>query len=455
MADERAHCARCGLAVHGKTEPISPGSRIDGRYVVDRRLGGSMGTVLLARDVHLERRVAIKLLPDIASTKQRDAFEHEARALASVRHDGVVAVHSFGVYGSQLFFTMEFVEGAALGAIIAEHSAHGTTVPLHRALDVLMSVSSGLSAVHAVGILHRDIKPENIVIEAETGRAVLVDFGIAVSDTESTDIAVAGTPAFMAPEHIRGERPTVRSDVYSLGCTAYELLVGRVPFEGDLNQVMLGHLEREPRPPSVHHAWLEPFDAVILRALSKDPAARHPTIAAFRAELEHAGRNAFAQPEPILSSQVTELAPMEHDAVRVLVVDDDPVFARIAARAAQIAFADTRVAVSRAKSGPAAVDNARRWMPQLILLDYRLPEMDGVEVLSRVRALPGGESVAVVVISGDVGEDARWRFSVLGVRQFLSKPLDFAELAQTIVRLGRRRGWIPLEGSERPTITRS
>lgn len=125
-----------------------------------------MGSVFLARDVHLERRVVLKLLPADASARQRDAFLREARALASIGHDGVVAVHAFGVRGETLFFAMELVDGSPLGAIIAEHARHATTVPLHRALDVLLRVSSGLGAVHSVGILHRDVKPENIVIDA-------------------------------------------------------------------------------------------------------------------------------------------------------------------------------------------------------------------------------------------------------------------------------------------------
>lgn len=413
-----------------------------------------MGSVVLARDVHLDRRVAIKLLPEAATERQRAAFEREARALASVRHDGVVGVHAFGVHGDALFFAMEFVDGAPLGAILAEHAHHATTVPLHRALDVLLRVSSGLSAVHAVGILHRDIKPENIVIEGETGRAVLVDFGLAAfsGDADEPRMTVAGTPAFMAPEIIRGERPSAKSDVYALACTAYELFVGRLPFDGRLDQVMQDHLHKEPALPSAHHPWLEPFDRVLLRALAKDPAARHGTVAALRADLEHAGREALAQPEPILASQVTELVPVEKDAIRVLVVDDDPVFVRLAARAAQIAFVDVKVAVSRAKSGPAAVENARRWMPQLILLDYQLPELDGAEVLSRIRSLSGGEGVAVVVISGAAADDdTRWRFSVLGVRHFLPKPVAFPDLVASIVQLGRRRGWIPLGGAESPS----
>jgi eukaryotic-like serine/threonine-protein kinase len=450
------HCDRCVLEPNRGAPAAAVGAYVDGRYLVDRVLGsGAMGTVLLARDAHLDRRVAIKLLPTGATPRQREGFEREARALASVRHDCVVGVHSFGVHGSSLFFAMEYVDGAPLGAIIAEHARHGTTVPLHRALDVLMRVSSGLSAVHGVGILHRDVKPENIVIEAETGRPVLVDFGLAIAQAEATSsAAVAGTPAFMAPECIRGEPATIRSDVYSLACAAYELLVGHVPFEGTLAAVMHAHLEREPEPPSRRYAWLEPFDHVIGRALAKDPAVRHHTALAFRADLEAAGRSALAQPEPILSSQVTELVPVKDDALRVLVVDDDPVFVRIAVRAAQIAFADVQVAVSRAKSGPAAIENARRWLPQLVLLDYRLPEMDGAEVLSRIRSLQGGEGVAVIVISGAVGDDTRWRFAVLGVRHFLPKPIEFPDLVTTIVQLGRRRGWIPLERSEHETIER-
>ncbi len=448
------HCGSCALPYASAFAATEPGTLIDGRYRIERALGsGSMGTVVLAVDVHLERRVALKLLPGGSSSRQREAFQREARALASVRHDGVVGVHAFGVHADTLFFAMEFVDGSALGTIIAEHARHASTVPLYRALDVLLRVSSGLGAVHAVGILHRDVKPENIVIEGETGRPVLVDFGLAVEQENEGPGLVVGTPAFLAPECIRGEAATVKSDVYSLACTAYELLVGSVPFEGTLEAVMCGHLERAPELPSTRHPWLEPFDRVIMRGLEKDPAARHGTVAAFRADLEHAGRDALAQPEPILASQNIELVPVKQDAIRVLVVDDDPVFVRLAVRAAQIAFADVQVAVSRAKTGPAAVENARRWLPQLVLLDYQLPDMDGSEVLARIRSLSGGEGVAVIVISGAVGDDdTRWRFSVLGVRHFLAKPVEFPELVASILHLARRRGWVPLERAEHPTL---
>jgi serine/threonine-protein kinase len=282
---------------------------------------------------------------------------------------------------------------------------------------------------------------------------VLVDFGLAIGHDEAAAArGVVGTPAFMAPECIRGESVTLRADVYSLACTAYELFTGAVPFGGSLEQVLQGHLNQTPAPPSAHDPALTPFDRVLSRALAKDTSVRHGTVAAFRADLEHAGREALSLPAPIESSQITDLVPVEQDAIRILVVDDDPVFVRLAVRAARIAFVDQQVAVSRAKSGTAAIENARRWLPQLILLDYQMPEMDGVEVLSRIRALSGGDGVAVIVISGAVGEDARWRFSVLGVRHFLSKPVEFPEMVDTIVQLGQKRGWIPIDRSDHPTI---
>ena len=120
-------------------------------------------------------------------------------------------------------------------------------------------------------------------------------------------------------------------------------------------------------------------------------------------------------------------------------------FARVAARCARIAFADIKVAVSRARTGVAAVRNVERRLPQLVLLDYNLPELDGVEVLSRIRALPGGDSVSVIVMSGAIEERERWRFSVLGVRDFVHKPVEFSEFVMRIVQKGRQRGWLPRE----------
>lgn len=435
------HCPHCALSLSPGGHPMGPECLVDGRYRVLRELGsGGMGQVFEARDVHLERTVAIKLLRGGASSRSMDAFHTEARALASLRHRSIPAIHSFGIHGASPFFVMERIDGISLDKIVDEHASHGERIPTHRAVAIVRRLASALGAAHAAGILHRDVKPENVLIEAETGRPVLVDFGIAARSEDRTSTGrIAGTPEFMAPENWKGDGAGPASDIYSLGCLTFELLTGRVPFADEgLPALRTAHLERPAPAASSLVPELAPYDSVLSRALSKWPADRYPTCAAFEVALA----NALAPPGTTADARVTEILPHTSGAIRILVVDDDPIFAKIAARCAKIAFVDGNVAVSRASTGWSAVRDAERWMPQLMLLDYNLPELDGVEVLSRIRELPGGEAVSVVVLSGAVGKAERYRFAALGVREMLEKPVSFDALVQTIVRKSEARGWL-------------
>ncbi len=418
------------------------GDLLDGRYSVVRLVGeGAMGRVLAARDVHLERTVAVKVLRAHAGPRSRRMFEREARALASVNHPGVPTIFSFGVHHAHPFFTMELVAGESLSQIIGMHAMHGAVIPLHRGLSLFDRIASALSAAHAAGVLHRDVKPENVLIEGETGRPVLVDFGIAAELGGGAE--TVGTPAFMAPEIWLNAPPTIASDVYALGCLAFELLTGQPAFdEIELPRLAQRHQGEERPRPSDFAPQLRHLDSVIERALAVRPEDRFQTCAAMRAAF-----NLAASEERAPSSSI--LPPS--DALRVLVIDDDPVFGRIARRAAKVAFADSKVDITRAKDAEEGLREAQRWMPQLLLLDYNMPGLNGAEMLSRVRAMPGGEAVSVIVMSGEIDEEQRWRFSSLGVRDYVEKPTDFDRFVRTIVRKGQARGWLPRVIAERST----
>ncbi len=413
---------------------------VDGRYRLRQMLGqGGMGRVYDAWDIHLHRAVALKLMARASSAAEVERAAQEARALASIRHRGVPAVFAFGRDAGRPFFVMELVAGTTLRDVVRQHFANRAAGPPHRAIAIALDLADALGAAHAAGVLHRDIKSENVIIEAETGRTVLVDFGIATTRERASASAPVGTPETVAPEIWSGEPPSSASDLYALGCLAYELLTGHSPFAAEsLQGVVEAHRSRTPRPLASYSPALAPFDAPVARALAKDPASRPRTCAAFRAGLE----TARADAEGLAPAGLTVLLPAEADALRILVVDDDPVFARLAKRAAQIAFADTLVSMARADTGEDAVANAAKRMPQLLLLDYHLPGMNGAEALSRIRSLPGGESVAVIVLSGAIGADDWWRFSSLGVASHVQKPADFGALVAAIRQKARARGWI-------------
>ena len=215
------------------TEPTLPDAlgRV-GAYEVIAVLGhGGMGVVLKGWDPRLHRPVAIKLLaPQLAThPTARARFEREARAAAALRHPNVVAVHETAEQGGVPYLVMEFVDGQSLLDRVRANPLDLPTLARYA-----RQVVDGLVAVHEKGIVHRDVKPSNILIEADSERVVLTDFGLALVCREESDLTAAGnvlgTPAYMSPEQLRGERADARSDLFSLGCVLYAMAVGRSPF---------------------------------------------------------------------------------------------------------------------------------------------------------------------------------------------------------------------------------
>jgi serine/threonine-protein kinase len=460
-----APCERCGA---GQPEE-GPTLVVDGRYVVESVVGhGGMGIVYLAADTGLGRSVALKMIAPRWGSDDAvvTGFQREAKALASIRSQYVVQVHAFGTHERSYFFAMEYVRGRTLRSILGEHREHGDTIPLHRSLTILHRIAQGIDAVHAAGIVHRDVKPSNIVIEEDTGRPVLVDFGLAAPSADPAAALAMGTPQYMAPEQagvgVPGAVVSPRTDVYSLGIVAFEMLCGQLPFNSkDLAQLMRQHARKIPPALSSIRRNLAPFDKVLARALAKDPEERYPTCTAFAEVLAAAGERWITStlptlPPPAAADRLTDLpAPPRVPSVDgtaprqpedrpfyALVVDDSRVFRRFTVQATQLALfrrnKSLRVVVEGASSGAEALERARAEVPDLILLDFDMPGLDGVDTLSRLRDLPGGGRARVVVLSGRVGATDRWRFAVLGVNDFVAKPIDFRQLVDRIEAIARR-----------------
>jgi serine/threonine-protein kinase len=422
---------------------------IDGRYLVEKEIArGGMGVIYLAQDVGLGRKVALKLIkPELAS--RADVVEHfqrEASALASVRHENVVDVYAFGREDDQLFFAMEYVKGRDLDEIILEHANHGVDIPTYRALTIIRQVASGLAAVHSAGIIHRDVKPGNVVIETDTGRPVLVDFGLALPSDPTGVLShvTAGSPPYMPPEQARADAflgPP--ADVYALGITAFELLTGRLPFEYDDTERMLqAHANEQPPKLSSLRPNLRTFDRVLGRMLAKDPRARYDGFATAINALDSAigkWRSGTTEPAP---SYPEGGGPGRGELLRILVVDEDDDFRKVAARAAQLAFYRRSVSVAVAKTGSEALAKAEKAPPSLMLVDLALSGLDGVETISRLRAIPGGEDTRILVVSSRPDDVAQWRFSILGVQDFFAKQAGLVELVNTITAIGERNNWL-------------
>lgn len=249
-------------------------------YTIEGELGrGGMAAVFLARDIALDRRVAIKvMLPDLAGVAGfLDRFVIEARTAAHLDHPGIVTVYAVKQRAGLTFIVMKYIEGRTLDQVLA---IRGALDPIASA-TIGARVAEALHFAHAAGVIHRDVKPSNIIID-QHGRPVVTDFGIAKVGSSPSLTAVGstlGTPTYMSPEQCRGLPATPAADQYSLGVMMYELLTGNAPFHGTLFELLSAHATDAPRPISQTTSGVDPaVEAVVMRMLAKDPAARFASL---------------------------------------------------------------------------------------------------------------------------------------------------------------------------------
>ncbi|MFF5975048.1 Stk1 family PASTA domain-containing Ser/Thr kinase [Streptomyces sp. NPDC012769] len=269
--------------------------RLGGRYELGSVLGrGGMAEVYLAHDTRLGRTVAVKTLrADLARDPSFQArFRREAQSAASLNHPAIVAVYDTGedyVDGVSIpYIVMEYVDGSTLRELL--HS--GRKLLPERTLEMTVGILQALEYSHRAGIVHRDIKPANVML-TRTGQVKVMDFGIAramgdAGMTMTQTAAVIGTAQYLSPEQAKGEQVDARSDLYSTGCLLYELLTVRPPFIGDSPvAVAYQHVREEPQPPSVFDPEITPeMDAIVLKALVKDPDYRYQSADEMRADIE-------------------------------------------------------------------------------------------------------------------------------------------------------------------------
>jgi serine/threonine-protein kinase len=274
-----------------------------GDYSLERELGrGGMGIVYLAREVQLDRYVAVKVLPQSLAIQPevRERFLREARLAASLSHPHIVPIHRVGESRGFVFFAMGYVNGETLGERLRSRGP----LPPSSAARLLREVAWALSYAHSHGIVHRDIKPDNILIEAETGRAVVTDFGIAQGISEAATQGtgeVAGTAHYMSPEQARGEPIDGRSDFYSLGIVGYLALTGRLPIDAHTPSTLLIKQQNEDPTPLDPLAASAPGALVkaIERCLERLPEDRFPSGEALAEALDAASNVAMRTKIPV------------------------------------------------------------------------------------------------------------------------------------------------------------
>lgn len=291
MPEGDRFCGRCGLARSKDGKPVDPllGITVAGRYRIERRIGvGGMGTVYLGTHVRIGQKVAIKVLHERYAGDEQltKRFEKEALTYGQVTHPNLVGLHDYGRTDDGTFFmVLEYCPGISLAQLVRRRGRLDPKL----AVDILIQVAQGLGAAHGMGIVHRDLKPENVILtRTRPGRyhARLLDFGIAKRlDDDGPRLTAAGmvfgTPEYMAPEQARGKAVDARSDIYALGCVAYELLTGNPPFVGNDKLRIMHQQAGDPiDPPSSKLAeGADPIpdvlEAVTMRCLSKPAGERY------------------------------------------------------------------------------------------------------------------------------------------------------------------------------------
>ncbi len=270
-------------------ELVSFAAALNGQYAIEREIGrGGMGVVYLARDLRLDRMVAIKTLPPSLAGDQsvRERFLREARTSARLNHPNIVPIHRADELGGQVFFVMGFIDGDSLAGKLAA----GPLSP-RDALPILRDVAAALGYAHHQGVVHRDVKTENILLDVVTGRAMVTDFGIArvaAAQPLTATGQVLGTVYYLSPEQVADENVDSRSDIYALGVVAFAMLSGRFPFDGALaSAVLISHVVKPaPSLSSVAPHVPTRLAAIIDRCLAKNPADRFQSCAELDAALE-------------------------------------------------------------------------------------------------------------------------------------------------------------------------
>jgi serine/threonine-protein kinase len=268
------------------------GRTFDSRYVIQRKLGsGGMADVYLAEDQELGRRVALKLLDERHASDEQfvERFRREAQSAAGLNHPSIVSIFDRGYAEGTYYIAMEYLDGRTLKELLVKNGP--TPIPI--AIDYARQILGALSFAHRNGIVHRDIKPHNIVVGSD-GRLKVTDFGIARSGTSQMTEAgsIVGTAQYLSPEQARGAPVDPRSDLYSLGIVLYEMLTGKVPFTGETPvEIAMKHLSQVPDAPSKLRPDVpHDLDAVVMRALAKDPDQRYSSAEEMDADLARVAR---------------------------------------------------------------------------------------------------------------------------------------------------------------------
>ncbi len=275
-------------------DPLQAGEQLGHFEILEQSGSGGMGVVYKARDLRLDRFVAVKLLPPHLSRDEtaKTRFISEAKAVSALDHPNICTLYEISETGAdRLFMAMAWYEGETL----RQKLKNGAIDP-QQALDYAIQAADGLAAAHQARITHRDIKPSNIMVTNE-GLVKILDFGIAKTHQSGTqgEKTVIGSPAYMSPEQVRGQKMDQRTDIWSLGVVLYEMLTGKQPFTGETDTEMLHALLKES--PAPMEEVPDELEQVVMKCLEKDPAKRYQHIGELKEELLDIQKKLYESPE--------------------------------------------------------------------------------------------------------------------------------------------------------------
>jgi sigma-B regulation protein RsbU (phosphoserine phosphatase) len=411
-----------------------------GRYEIRGLLGrGGFGAVYRGYDRNLDRQVAIKV-PRLQLTKAvEELFPQEARKLAQLRHPSIVTVHDVGVHDGVCFIVSEYLEGPNLNQWMQNR-----TVTWQEAAAITATLADALATAHARSIIHRDVKPANVIMtdRPEGFVPVLVDFGLALSESSFGAVLaqagrVTGTPNYMSPEQARGEGNRIdgRTDIYALGVILYRLVSGRLPFTApDARELLRAVIAHEPRPPRQFVRGLpRELERICLKAMAKNLADRYTTASDLANDLRAVVREHQDQLRLAAATARPRETPAKRDAINILIADDHEL-SRFKLKTDLEKWGHE---VTTAEDGEQAWELFQRHRFAIVITDWMMPKLDGLELVKMIRAADQADYVYIIMLTAKAEKHDIVAGMGAGADDFLVKPFHRDEL-QVRLRAGIR-----------------
>ena len=403
-----------------------------GRYEIKGILGkGSFGTVYQGYDDQLNRIVAIKVPRHRTNSELQELFLAEARQLAQLSHPNIVSVFDAGVEDRMCYIVSEYLEGLDLNHWLKDNQPDANTC-----IEMVAQIADGLAYAHSQDTVHRDVKPANILVINRVGKPVpvLVDFGLALSDEEETRGEIVGTPNYMSPEQARGQGHRVdgRTDIYAAGVILYRMLSGKFPFQAPtLKKLLEMVIKDEPRPPRQFvHSISRELEEICLKAMAKNVSERYTTAGDFADDLRKLLAPQAAAERPRKAKKKRKKAP---DGLKILIAEDQEV-TRIKLQSDLEKWGHEVIA---AEDGAQAWELFQQGEFSMVITDWMMPNMDGMELVQRIRAAKTPDYVYIIMLTAKAEKHDIVAGMGAGADDFLAKPFHRDEL-NVRLRAGKR-----------------